>query len=54
MSANCATDRRAGDDCEAKRARRRVSGGQSRSKCAARVHRVNIELLTTEKQNKQK
>ena len=48
-----ATDRRAGDDCEAKRAHRRVSGGQSRSKCAARVHRVNIELLTTERQNKQ-
>ena len=37
------------DDCEAVKAHRRVSGGQSRSKCAARVRRANIELLKAEK-----
>jgi len=37
------------DDREAVKAHRRVSGGQSRSKCAARVRRANIELLKAEK-----
>ena len=37
------------DDREAVKAHRRVSGGQSRSKCAARVRRANIELLKDEK-----
>ena len=36
------------DDREAVKAHRRVSGGQSRSKCAARVRRANIELLKAE------
>ena len=43
------TTPRPSDDREAVKAHRRVSGGQSRSKCAARVRRANIELLKAEK-----
>jgi len=47
------TERRAGEDREAEQAHRRVSGGQSRSKCAARVRSSpyrykDIELLKAE------
>ena len=36
------------DEREAEQAHRRVSGGQSRSKCAARVRNANTELLKAE------
>ena len=42
------------DDREAVKAHRRVSGGQSRSKCAARVRRANIELVKAEMTERQK
>ena len=37
------------DDREAIKAHRRVSGGQSRSKCAARIRKANKELLKADK-----
>ena len=46
------TDRWPGHNREAKQAHRRVSGGQSRSKCAARVRRANIEIIVWAMRNK--
>ena len=40
---------RPSDDREAEQAHRRVSGEQSRSKCAARVRSANTELLKAER-----